>query len=87
MSIDWRMSAALENVPRGDSEVPEVTSLEQAVRAWTKLDGELQAEAVLTPERPVTIDGEQVAGFSGLAIRDLAARLDGGEDEESPEAA
>ncbi len=25
--IDWRMSAALENVPRGDDDLAEVTSL------------------------------------------------------------
>ncbi|MBD8736821.1 MULTISPECIES: hypothetical protein [unclassified Sphingomonas] len=28
--IDWRMSAALENVPRGDKEFAEVTSLPEA---------------------------------------------------------
>jgi len=37
--IDWRMSAALENVPRGNSDIAEVTSLEGAVRAWVTLDG------------------------------------------------
>lgn len=76
MSIDWRMSAALENVPRGDAELPEVTSLEGAVRAWTRLDGELQAEAVLTPERPVAVDGGEAAvSFAGMAIRALAEKL------------
>lgn len=81
------MSAALENVPRGGGELPEVTSLAGAVRAWQALDGELQAEAVLTPERAVTLDGESVSAFSGMAIRDLAARLDGEEPEDPPEAA
>ena len=76
MNIDWRMSASLENAQRGDSEVPEVTSLEGAVRAWTALDGEQQAEAMLTPERPVTMDdGEAVVSFAGLAIHELAERL------------
>ncbi|KQU52889.1 hypothetical protein ASG67_08365 [Sphingomonas sp. Leaf339] len=76
-TIDWQMSAALENVPRGDSELPEVTSLRGAVREWTTLDGEMQAEAVLTPERPVAVDdGEPVTAFAGLAIRALAERLD-----------
>jgi len=76
VSIDWRMSASLENVQRGDSEVPEVTSLEGAVRAWTALDGEQQAEAMLTPERPVTMDdGEAVVSFAGLAIHELVERL------------
>jgi hypothetical protein len=75
-SIDWHMSAALENVPRGDSEVAEVTNLERAVRDWLALDGELQAEALLTPEYPVRLnDGEPVVAFLGLAIRDLADRL------------
>ena len=76
MAIDWRMSAALENVPRGNDELPEVTSLEDAVRAWAALDGELQGEAVLTPERPVSVDGgEPAAAFAGMAIRVLAERL------------
>jgi len=76
MTIDWRMSAALENVPRGDDEVAEVTSLEGAVRAWTMLDGEMQGEAVLTPERPVDLDdGEPATAFAGMAIRALADRL------------
>lgn len=77
MSIDWQMSAALENVPRGDAELAEVTSLAGAVRAWAALDAELQAEAVLTPERPVAVDGETVERFAGMAIRDLANRLPG----------
>lgn len=73
--IDWRMSAALANVERGDSEVAEVTSLEQAVRAWLSLDNGLQNEAVLRPDHPVMIDGETVAAFEGQAIRALADRL------------
>ena len=36
--INWRMSAALENVPRGLEELVEVASLEKAVRAWLALD-------------------------------------------------
>lgn len=73
--IDWRMSAVLANVDRGGSEVPEVTSLDQAVRAWLALDNGLQNEAVLRPERAVTIDGEGVVAFEGQAIRALADRL------------
>ncbi|WP_295560339.1 hypothetical protein [uncultured Sphingomonas sp.] len=73
--IDWRMSAVLANVDRGGSELPEVTSLEQAVRAWLALDNGLQNEAVLRPERAVVIDGETVAAFEGQAIRALADRL------------
>lgn len=73
--IDWRMSAVLADVDRGGSELPEVTSLEQAVRAWLALDNGLQNEAVLRPERAVVIDGETVAAFEGQAIRALADRL------------
>ena len=73
--IDWRMSAVLADVDRGGSELPEVTSLEQAVRAWLALDNGLQNEAVLRPERAIVIDGETVAAFEGQAIRALADRL------------
>ena len=73
--IDWRMSAVLANVDRGGSELAEVTSLEQAVRAWLALDNGLQNEAVLRPERAIVIDGETVAAFEGQAIRALADRL------------
>lgn len=73
--VDWRMSAVLANVDRGGSELAEVTSLEQAVRAWLALDNGLQNEAVLRPERAVVIDGETVAAFEGQAIRALADRL------------
>ena len=73
--IDWRMSAVLADVDRGGSELPEVTSLEQAVRAWLALDNGLQNEAVLRPERAIVIDGETVAAFEGQTIRALADRL------------
>ena len=73
--IDWTMSAALKNVSRGGNELPEVTSLVGAVRAWTALDNELQNEAVLTPEHPVTVDGEATAAFTGQTIRVLADQL------------
>lgn len=75
MSIDWTMSAVLANVERGGNEVPEVTSLKGAVRAWLALDNALQNEAVLRPERAVVLDGETVAVLSGQAIRALAERL------------
>lgn len=75
-SIDWRMSAALENVPRGNEDLPEVTNLEAAVRAWLGLDPERQAQAVLTLERTVNINGDMpLDSFVGAAIGDLAARL------------
>ena len=74
-SIDWRMSAALECVPRGDTELAEVTSLENAVRAWRDLDVEHRRLAVLTPERAVQIDGVNHKSFTGEAIAWLAGRL------------
>ncbi len=73
--IDWRMSAVLANVERGGTEVAEVTSLEQAVRAWQTLDNGMQNDAVLRPERAIVLDGETVAAFEGQAIRALADRL------------
>ena len=73
--IDWRMSAALEDVSRGDTDVAEVTSLEGAVRAWSELDSEHRGDARLTPERPILIDGASHATFSGEAIALLAERL------------
>lgn len=73
--IDWRMSASLENVPRGDGNLAEVTSLEGAVRAWLDLDPQHRSDAVLTPERDVMIDGASVATFSGEGIAALVERL------------
>lgn len=69
------MSAALENVPRGDSELAEVTSLEGAVRAWRDLDPEHQTHARLTTERPIQFKGVATAVFTGNAIAELAKRL------------
>ena len=73
--ITWTMSAALANVERGGSEIPEVTSLERAVRAWLALDHGLQNEAVLRPDQPVMLNGETITEFHGQAIRALADRL------------
>jgi len=74
--IEWQMSAVLANVDRGGNEVPEVTNLADAVRAWLALDNGLQNDAVLRPERAIDVDGERVAVFIGQAIRTLAERLD-----------
>ena len=73
--IDWRMSAALKNVPRGDGDLAEVTSLEGAVRAWLDLDPAHREAAVLTPEHPLLIDGVQAARLEGAGIEVLAERL------------
>jgi hypothetical protein len=73
--IDWRMSAALENVPRGDGDVAEVTSLQEAVRVWAGLDPEHRAAAVLSVEHPLQIDGAASDSFSGEGIAVLAERL------------
>ncbi|RYF21037.1 MAG: hypothetical protein EOO77_06800 [Oxalobacteraceae bacterium] len=75
-AINWRMSAALENVPRGDSDVAEVTSLEQAVHVWRGLDLQHQTNATITLDEPIQLhEGEDCSSFSGDAIRALADRL------------
>jgi hypothetical protein len=79
--IDWRMSAALENVPRGDADLAEVTSLEGAVRAWTALDPEHRNAAVLTPERALQIDGASLTTFAGDGIAALVDLLPSANDE------
>ncbi|PZO75946.1 MAG: hypothetical protein DI640_04000 [Sphingomonas taxi] len=79
--IDWRMSAALENVPRGGEDVAEVTSLEGAVRAWTALDSAHRDAAILTPERAVLIDGASHVSLTGDGIAALAERLPSANDE------
>lgn len=73
--IEWRMSASLENVPRGDGDLAEVTSLERAVRAWAELDLEHRTRATLTTERPLHLGGMATAVFTGEAIEELAKRL------------
>lgn len=73
--IDWRMSAALENVPRGDDDLPEVTNLAGAVRAWQALDFDHRQAARLTIERAVQVDGVAVMSWSGDGIAALAERL------------
>lgn len=74
-TIEWRMSASLENVPRGDNDVAEVTSLERAVRVWLELDPAHRTAATLTPERPIQLDGVAMASFEGEGIAVLAERL------------
>lgn len=78
--IDWRMSAALENVPRGDDDLAEVTSLAGAVQAWLALDAQHRSAAVLTPERPLLLDGVSMTDIRGEAIGALADRLSEGQD-------
>ncbi|OWK30058.1 hypothetical protein [Sphingomonas dokdonensis] len=75
-SIDWKMSASLEDVTRAGEAVPEVTNLEAAVRAWQQLDGAMQKDAVLTLERPVHLGGAlPLDRFVGSAIGDLARHM------------
>lgn len=75
-SIDWKMSASLEDVTRAGEAVPEVTNLEAAVRAWQELDQAMKGDAVLTLERPVHLEGAMpLDRFVGEAIGDLARRL------------
>jgi hypothetical protein len=73
--IDWRMSASLENVPRGETDVAEVTNLERAVRDWLALDPQHQSDATLTTEHAVQIDAVSSTAFTGQAIAALADHL------------
>jgi hypothetical protein len=75
VQIEWSMSAALENVPRGDSDLAEVTSLEGAVRTWKELDSDHQIHARLSAERPIQLEGVPTAVFTGDAIGELAKHL------------
>lgn len=76
-TIDWRMSASLEDVPRGDADVAEVTSLEGAVRAWQQLDPAHRDAATLTLERPIQLDGVSITVFTGTSIDALVEKLPG----------
>ena len=76
-AIDWRMSASLRDVPRGNENVAEVTSLERAVRAWKDLGREHQLAATLTLEHPVLVDGASLREFSGEGISALVEKLPG----------
>ena len=73
--IDWHMSAALQDVPRGDGDLPEVTSLEGAVRAWLELDPQHRADAALTPERAILLDGVSHDRFGADGIAALSELL------------
>ena len=73
--IDWQMSASIEDVPRGDSDIAEVTSLERAVRAWLTLDPQHRSAATLTLERAVQMYGVSTTSFTGEGIAALAKRL------------
>ena len=74
-SIDWRLSASLENVPRGESNMAEVTNLERAVRDWLALNPQHRSAAILTTEHAVQVDGASTTRFTGEAIAALADRL------------
>lgn len=73
--INWRMSASLENVPRGDNDVAEVTNLERAVRDWCELDPQHRAAAILTVEHRVQINGTSSTTFAGEGIAALVDHL------------
>ncbi|RYF09535.1 MAG: hypothetical protein EOO77_23600, partial [Oxalobacteraceae bacterium] len=73
--INWRMSASLENVPRGDTDIAEVTNLERAVRDWVRLDPKHREAATLTTDHAVQIEGVSSTMFTGEAIAGLAEHL------------
>ena len=73
--INWRKSASLENVPRGETDIAEVTNLERAVRDWVRLDPEHRDAATLTTDHPVQIEGVSSTTFTGEAIAAIAEHL------------
>ena len=73
--INWRMSASLENVPRGETDIAEVTNLERAVRDWVRLDPKHTEAATLTTDHPVQIEGVSSTTFTGEAIAAIAEHL------------
>ena len=86
--INWRMSAALENVPRGLEELVEVTSLEKAVRAWLALDPAHQEDAILIPQHALIVEGVSMIEIRGDNIGSLALDLPdagGAQTDEGPE--
>ena len=86
--INWRMSAALENVPRGLEELVEVTSLEKAVRAWLALDPAHQEDAILIPQQALIVEGVSMIEIRGDNIGSLALDLPdagGAQTDEGPE--
>jgi len=74
-SIDWSVSAALENVERGGQDIAEVTSLEGAVRAWQSLEPEHKTLAVISIEQPIQLDGVSTSHFAGDTIAALVEHL------------
>ena len=88
LDINWHMSAALENVPRGLEELVEVTSLEKAVRAWLALDPAHQEDAILIPQQVLIVEGVSMIEIRGDNIGSLALKLpdaEGAETGDSPE--
>ena len=81
--INWRMSAALENVPRGLEELVEVTSLEKAVRAWLALDPAHQEDAILIPQQALIVEGVSMIEIRGDNIGSLALRLPDADEAEA----
>jgi len=73
--INWRMNALLENVPRGDTDIAEVTNLERAVRDCVRLDPEHREAATLTTDHAVQVKGVSSTTFTGEAIAALAEHL------------
>ncbi|MCP8890164.1 hypothetical protein [Sphingomonas faeni] len=73
--INWRMSASLEDVARGETDIAEVTNLERAVRDWVRLDSEHRDAATLTTDHPVQIEGVSSTTFTGEAIAAIAEHL------------
>ena len=74
--VEWTMSAALQSVVRDGADIVEVTSLREAIEAWKRLDPDHRTAAVLTPDRPILIEGVQHGQFEGAGIQLLSELLD-----------
>ena len=61
--------------PAGGQDIAEVSNLETAVRVWVELEPHHKADAVLTIEHPILLDGVATSSFTGLTIAALAEHL------------
>jgi hypothetical protein len=63
---------------RNGEELPEITTIRQAVREWPAFDSDLDGHARLKFARPIILDGASVAALTGGAIVSLVRILDDG---------
>lgn len=76
ITVPWHVSASLENVVRGSVDVAEVTSLEECVREWLRLDRAHRDDAKVVVEEPFQFRGDgPTRVFDGAEIARLAEFL------------